>query len=256
MRCKAALLGVVLSLASYSVAIAGPRPFVLTEDAYPDGQGALWYEQTTTFNFRTKEQHDTKEVDVEHEFEYGLTDEIDIKLAPSWHWSDTPGERGFEYDGIKLEGFYYCLNPNIEPLGVGLFANVNFGQRGLETEQGVVLQKDFDKWVLAYNLIFTTTADNLYDNDSQNPGTTTGAISNNFGAAYSVSNHLRAGAEVSVESSFREWSHYDTTTVYAGPVVNYNFGNLWITFGPDFLLTRGVKDAPQYQFNLIFGFAF
>ena len=64
------------------------------------------------------------------------------------------------------------------------------------------------------------------------------------------------GGEAFTESTFDNWSDYQHTNLYAGPVISYQ-GNKhwWATVTPVFQLTD-TQDEPDFQLRLIFGLMF
>src|SRR5262245_49853524 len=86
------------------LAVADPRPFTLTYDAYPMGKGGLEYEQWVTFNADKESESDFQEFEFLHELEYGISDNFDLGLYfLRWKYEDSQEESGTSYDGAALE---------------------------------------------------------------------------------------------------------------------------------------------------------
>ena len=154
------------------------------------------------------------------------------------------------------------MNPVTDPIGLGLYFELGVGPDELEFENKLILQKDFDRWTLAYNLVFETEVEGVFHDDEENE--VEGVIGNAFGVSYSLAPAWRVGGELTVESIFDDWSHYEDTVVYAGPVISYQGGQFkvgerqlgwWVTLTPTAQLSD-VDDAPDVQVRLIAGLEF
>ena len=247
-----------------TAAYADPRPFTFVYDTYPIGKGNVEYEQWVTYRAHSEDDHDFQRLDFRHEFEFGVADNFDLSLyLASWRWEDTRDHTGTHFDSASVEGIVYLLNPVTDAFGLGLYAEFAIGEDELEFEQKLLLQKDVGKWTFAYNLIFETEVEGVFRDDRENE--VEGVIGHALGASYQLAPSWRVGAEMTIESIFEDWDHYEDTVVYLGPNFSYTGGTLgsigdsqlgwWVTLTPTFQLTR-VDDEPDFQIRLIAGLEF
>ena len=231
-----------------------PRPFTMVEDTYPEGKGAFEIENSLEYGHRTHSDHGLNAFGMEHELEFGLADNFDLKIPVAYHYQDTAEGSGFGFDSVAIQGDYYLTSSYTDPLGVALIGEMGVGEDTLSFEAVLVLQKDFGNWVIAYNLAAETEITGVFRNEAENE--TEGTITNALGIAYNVSPTMRLGGELSAESTYLNWSHYDGTVVYAGPVFSY-FGqeHWWLAVGPNFLLTNQQEEA-QFRLDLLFAVSF
>jgi hypothetical protein len=230
------------------------KPWALVEDGYPEPKGQLELENTFEADFHARSEPRFREFSLENELEYGLTDQFDLRAKISNVYTDSAEFEGLHFDAGGIEAQYYFTDPNTAPIGVSLIGALEMGERGLGSAEGfLVLQKDFDKFVLAYNLGAATDVEHLFSGGSKD---TTGTLTNAFGFLYSLAPDLRLGAEISAESSYDEWRKYTGTTVYAGPTVNWiPIPDMWVTAGFDFLIGNQ-EDEPEFKATLIVGYYF
>lgn len=256
-------LSLFVSLCFATAAFADPRPFTFTYDAYPEGKGNVEYEQWVTFQRHTEEDSDFTRLAFRHEFEIGVADNFDLSLyVVSWSWEDSDERSGTHFDESSIEGIVYLSNPVTDVVGIGLYAEFVVGEDTLEFEQKVIVHKDIDRWTFAYNFVLETELEGVFDDERENE--VEGVIGNTFGVAYSPAPAWRVGGELTVESIFEDWSHYEDTVVYLGPVISYQGGQFdvsnhplgwWVTLTPAFQLTD-MRDEPDFQLRLIAGLEF
>jgi hypothetical protein len=245
---------VAFSLAA-TVARGDPRPFTFTYDTYPETKGAIEYEQWVTWRHHTKEDSGFDAVDFRHEFEFGVADNFDLSIyVPTWHYEDSAVRKGTKFDSVGVEGILYLSNPVTDFIGSGLYGEINVGDEEIEYEFKLLLHKDIGNWTLAYNLILETEVEGVFHDDEENE--VEGVLGHALGASYSLSPHWRGGAEMAIESVYDNWSHYEDTTVYAGPTIGYSSGgHWWVTVTPAFQLSD-VDDEADYVVRLIAGWEF
>jgi len=250
------LLGSFITLvAASSFAIADPRPFTLTYDAYPIGKGAAEYEQWITFNCRKRSEHGFKQFEFLHELEYGIADDLDIGLYfLRWNYDDSRDQSGTHYDGGAVEFIYTIANPAKERWGLALYNEIAVAEDELEFEQKVLVQKDVGKWIFAYNLILETEIEGVFNSKKENE--VEGVIGHALGITKAVAREWFVGGELLVQSKFSDWSSYENTTTYLGPTISYQGGNhWWVTITPAYQIT-GEDEEPDWKTRLIAGWEF
>jgi hypothetical protein len=234
---------------------ADPRLFTFSNDTYPVGKGDWEYEQWVTWKKHKENDTGFDRVEFRHEFEFGLADNFDLAFyLPSWNYEDSADHSGVHFGSIDIEGIFYLSNPVKDPIGLGLYAEVRVGEGSLEFENKLLVQKDVGKWVFLYNLILETEIEGAFRTDEENE--LEGVLGHSFGASYAIAPGWFVGAEGVVESVFHDWSQYEHTTAYLGPVISYQ-GNdhWWATVTPVYQLTD-TEDEPDFQLRLIFGVMF
>ena len=236
-------------------AFADPRPFTFSNDTYAVGKGDWEYEQWVTWRMHKESETGYDRVDFRNEFEFGLADNFDLAIyLPSWNYEDSNERSGVHFGSIDVEGIFYFSNPATDPVGVGLYNEVRVGEGSLEFEQKLLVQKDVGKWVFLWNLFVETEIEGAFRDDEENE--IEGVLGNSFGVSYAVAPGWFFGAEGVVESVFEDWSEYEHTTAYAGPVLSYQANeHWWATVTPVYQLTD-TEDEPDFQLRLIFGLMF
>jgi len=248
-------------LACASVALADPRPFVFTTDAYPLGKGDWEYEQWITWRGGRESDRNFSRFDIRHEFEFGLADNFDLAVYfPEWRYQDSDAGTRTTFQGGSVEGVLYLLNPATDFVGLALYNEIGVGEDFLKFEQKVILHKDIGRLTLAYNLVLETEVEGAFDDEEETE--LVGELKHTFGASYALNPHWKVGGELFVESEYADWSDHEVTTVYAGPTLSYQGGRLgigdaswWVTLTPAFQLTDEGDEADFY-FRMLFGLNF
>src|SRR5262249_40864791 len=113
------------------------------------------------------------------ELEYGLTDQLQVALYANYAWTrayhngpfgaTTPSEQFSDYNvcqddhfsasrfiGISGEAIYRILSPYTDPVGLALYTEPTVGQNFFESENKLILQKNFfdDLLTIAFNFTF------------------------------------------------------------------------------------------------------
>jgi hypothetical protein len=252
---RSALLASLLSLFFGTAASADPRPFVYTNDTYAMGKGHWEYEQWVEWRTHKEDEPDYDRVDFRHEFEFGITDNFDLAVyLPSWRYVDSDDFTGTQFGSVDVEGIVYFSNPVTDAVGLGLYNEVKVGEDELEFEIKLLVQKDIGQWVFGYNLVLETAVEGVFDNDAENE--VEGVLKHTVGVSYAIRPGWLIGAEGFVESSYADWSEYDTTTAYVGPNFSYQ-GNdhVWFTVAPVYQVTDN-EGEPDWRVRAIIGVQF
>jgi len=253
--------GIPFALSAFAVLLiaagvrADPRPFTFVEDTYPETKGEVEYEQWFTWQTHTNQDHGFDRFDFRHEFEFGITDNFDLSLyVPNWHYEDSAVRKGAHFDSVGVEGILYLSNPVTDFLGSALYGEINIGDEEIEYEFKLLLQKDVGNWTFAYNLILETEVEGVFHSDEENE--VDGVLGHGLGVSYSLGPKWRVGGEMAIESVYQDWSRYEDTTVYAGPVMSYaGDKHWWVTVTPAFQLTD-VDDEADFALRMVAGWEF
>lgn len=240
-----------------TVAQADPRPFSFSSDTYPMGKGDFEFEQWATWKHRTDEDAGFNRIDFREEFEFGITDNFDLGVyLPSWRYEDSDSNDGVSFQSVDIAAVNYFTNPVEDVVGLGLYNEVMIGDDTLGFETKLMVQKDVGNWVFLYNLILETSLEGVFNDAGQENGVE-GELKHTFGVSYGFANNIFIGGEAVIESVYDDWSTYEGTSIYAGPVISLqNLGNFWITITPTFLLTQEHEDEPDFNVRTIIGYQF
>lgn len=194
-------------------------------------------------------------VEFRHEFEFGLADNFDFAVyLPSWSYEDSEDQQGAKFGSIDVEGIYYISNPRTDFVGVGLYAEAKIGDEFLGFEGKLLVQKDIGQWVFAYNLVLETSIDGVFNSTVENE--VEGEIKHTFGVSYALTPSLLVGGEAFIESAYADWSVYEKTAVYAGPVVSWQgHDHFWVTVTALFQVSSEA-DEPDFRLRMIAGWVF
>lgn len=243
-------------VASHFIAVrsveAGARRFTYVYEATTSAPGTLELETWATWKTSPREDRRFNAIDFRHEIEFGVTEHLQAALyVADWGYREDPaaGEHGFRYQDSALELIYNLTNPTTDLLGLALYGEVRGGPEELELESKVILQKNFGRFVTAYNV----TLEAKWEGDRlEERG---GEIAQSIGVSYEISPTLLVGAELLHEIDLPDWSEAEESVLYAGPNLSYRRGNWWATLTPLAQLTN-VRSEVDFQTRLIFGFSF
>ncbi len=157
------------------------------------------------------------------ELEYGLTDHWDVAL---YHVFEQTRAEGFHFDSWRLETRYRLLEKNVLPVDVLLYFELerpaDFAE-AWETEEKLILEKDFGRFALVGNLVLEQ---KLFHADQLH------SFEVDLGARYEVAPQLRLAGEL--------WTIQETVngatagSWYAGPSVSWAGSRLWLQLGAGF----------------------
>jgi len=197
-------------------------------------EGALEFEQWATLR-AGKEEGVFSRWDLRSEFEYGLTDRLTSALYlnfTSLHFDskdDSLDEDEFAFGGLSSEWKYKVFDPAADPLGLLLYAEVTTDLEEVELEEKLVLGKDLDRWVLAFN----ATAEQEWEferEDGQSETAKELALEFTAGAAFRFTSRFAVGLELREKNVFPDMEDLEHAAFFAGPAIHYSAEKWWITF--------------------------
>ena len=157
------------------------------------------------------------------ELEYGITDHWDLAL---YHVFTQEPAAPFRFDSWRLETRYRLFEKNVLPIDIELYLEVerpaDFAAPW-ETEEKLILEKDFGRFALTANLVAEQKLFHAYEGHEWEI---------DLGARYEVVPQLRVGAEV--------WTIQETVagttegSWFAGPSVSWAGSKLWLQLGAGF----------------------
>jgi hypothetical protein len=167
------------------------------------------------------------------ELEYGLTDHWDLAL---YHvFGQEPGA-SFKFDSWRLETRYRLFEKNVLPVDIELYFEVERPadfSAPWETEEKLILEKDFGRFALVTNLVAEQKLFHGYEGHGWEI---------DVGARYEIVPQLRLGAEF--------WTIQETAagvtegSYFVGPSVSFATSKIWLQLGAGF----GVGDSSGATF--------
>ena len=229
--------------------------YVYTTDLLPKGakeveQWATWRHQKVAGSFN--------QIDGRTEFEYGLTDRLQVAFYANYVWAkayhngpfaETTPPEPLSYDkpgpddhynarrfvGFSGEAIYRIWSPYTDPLGVAVYVEPTVGPAFRELESKLILQKNFfdDRLVTAFN--FTYAPEWRYDTDDNDPtrkkwGYETD-VNLNLAASYRFAPNWSAGVEFLNEHEYNSYNFTKESNdgYFFGPVIHYGGKKFFIT---------------------------
>lgn len=246
------LLALILAFALPLAAEAGARRFTFIYETTTAAPGTFEIENWITWRTDKDEDHDFQRLDFRHEIEFGLTERLQAAIYVA-DWTNSSGRSvendGTVYTGSAIELIYNLTNPETRPFGSALYGELKIGDELLALESKILLQKNFGRFVFAYNGTLEA------EWEGEDLDERTGEFQQTLGASYQVKPQFLVGAEFLHEIAFPDWSEAEDSVVYAGPNLSVRLGNWWATTTALAQLT-GVGDEPNFQVRTIVGYSF
>ena len=250
-RCAVILLSILAVLLA-SPAFAGSRRFTYVYEVTTSPPGDIEIENWVTWKTRKPDDRGFDQVEFRHELEFGITErfQMAIYLADwNYHRGMSAGERGFTLNGSAIEMIYNFTNPVADPIGLAAYQEFKAGYRFFESESKLLAQKNFGRFVVAYNATLEAEweGEGLEERE--------GEFQQSLGLSYEINPHLLFGAELLHEVAFPDWSETEPARFFAGPNISVRRDNWWATATALAQITRE-GDEPDLQVRTIVGFAF
>jgi hypothetical protein len=248
-RTPAAALLVLLSAACALPALGDDRNFTFVRETSTLPKGGKEYEQWVTYKARTNEDHDFKELEFKHEFEYGLTDRANLGLDLEWHASDGDERDQPRFDVLGIEMKYRFWDQGVDPIGAAVFVEIEAGPEVAGAEVQLILDTHFGdgKWFAAYNFIAEAETEGEHWNWGEEDG---GEFGNRLAVGYELTDKWRLGGELVHEIPLPDWHSGENQNVFLGPVASYHGGG-WAITGTALIQATDNDDEPRYMFRLI-----
>ncbi|PXV59025.1 hypothetical protein SAMN04487785_11757 [Dyella jiangningensis] len=229
--------------------------YVYTTDLLPQGakeveQWATWRHQKVAGYF--------DQVDGRTEFEYGMTDKLQLAFYANYVWSrayhngpfeETTPPEPLSYDrpgpddhysakrfvGFSGEAIYRIWSPYTDPLGVAVYVEPTVGPQFRELETKLILQKNFfdDRLVTAFNFTYAPELRYDWSDDAMTHKRWQEEtdVNLNVAASYRFAPNWSAGVELLNE---REYASYNFSNeandgYYVGPVIHYGGKKFFVT---------------------------
>ena len=248
MKASALILSFLIALP----ALAGSRRFTYVYEVTTSPPGDVEIENWVTWKTHKPDDHGFDRVDFRHELEFGITERFQaaIYLADwNYHHGVSAGEPGFTRDGSALELIYNFTNPVADPIGFAVYQEFQGGYRRFESESKLLAQKNFGKFVVAYNATLEA------EWEGERLAEREGEFQQSLGLSYEINPRFLFGAEFVHEIAFPDWSESEPGNFFAGPNVSIRHRAYWATLTALAQITRA-GDEPDFQVRTIFGFSF
>jgi hypothetical protein len=259
-KCSRLCLTLVAAFSLVSFGACADEPlfgFVYTTDLLP--QGGKEIEQWLTWRHQKNSGY-YDQLEARTEVEYGLTDRLQVALYANYNWTQayhngpfgatTPPEQFSDYVvgpddhfnaarfiGVSGEAIYRVLSPYTDPIGLALYTEPTVGKNFFESENRIILQKNFldDLLVIAFN--FTYAPEFRYLLDPLDP---TGLgrswqeetdVNYVFGISYRFIENWSGGFEFLNEHEYNSFNftHESNSGYYLGPTLHYGGERFFIT---------------------------
>jgi hypothetical protein len=248
----------ILSLVSFAAsAEESVFAYVYTTDLLP--QGAKEVEQWMTWRHQ-KIAGTYDQIEGRTEFEYGLTDRLQVALYLNYNWTQayhngpfgatTPPEQFADFYpgpddhfnrarlvGVSGEAIYRILSPYTDVFGLALYTEPTVGKNFFEVENKIVVQKNFldDLLTVAFNFTYAPEFRNLLD-PADPTGTATGwqeetDINYALAVSYRFIENWSAGFEFVNEHEYNGFvfNHESNSGYYLGPTLHYGGERFFVT---------------------------
>jgi hypothetical protein len=224
--------------------------YVYTTDLLP--QGGKEVEQWMTWRHQ-KNGGQYDQIENRTEFEYGLTDRLQVGLYANYNWTQafhngpfgatTPPEQFSDFQvgpddhfnaarfvGVSGEAIYRILSPYTDAFGLAVYTEPTIGQNFREIENRLILQKNFfdDLLTIAFNFTYAPEWRHLVADDGSVSWQEETDVNFGLAASYRFIENWSAGVEFLNEREFNSFSfnHESNSGYFLGPVVHYG-GERW-----------------------------
>jgi hypothetical protein len=222
-----------LGIAIAGLARADERRFTYTYEPEVLPKGGLEFEQWVTLRTQRTSGAEVQQGnynlwELREELEYGVTDNYSVSLylnssAESFRdFSQTPAKdaSGFNLDGVSIENRYMVLNPAEHKLGLTLYLEPRFSGSEAEVEEKILIGQRYGDWKWAFNLSHDTEwSDNLHS--------LKGEVEADLGIARDLGSHWALGLEFRSHNELPDYSIWENTALFVGPVVSYRQDKWW-----------------------------
>jgi hypothetical protein len=233
-----AALGLIGALPAH----ASERRFTYTQQSLVLNPGALELEPSTTVRNGREDRYTA--FDQRVEFEAGLAE--NLQAAFYLNFSAVSQDVGktttsdSHFDGVSLEAKYKLADPAADPVGLALYFEPAFGPDAAELEGKLILDKRMGDALLAFNVVGA-------HEWKFGPDETEREIEAeaDLGFAWFFTPALSAGLEVRDTNEIPSEEGWETSVLFAGPVVSYAMEKWWatLTVTPQVAALKGADEG-------------
>lgn len=245
----------VLTLAGLLLAVAAPahggsRRFAYSYETTTMAAGAMELETWATWKTDPADDADFERFDFRHEFEYGLTDRLQLAFYfLDWRYQETGDEGGTTtFRDVAVEAIYNLTNPNTSAFGSALYGEIKGSGDFIELEGKLLLQKNYGDWMLVYNIGGEVAWENNYEDDEAE-------LMQSAGVAYQINPSWSVGAEILHEIAVPDVEHIGDSGVFLGPNVSWRNERVSVTMAGLWQVTQ-LAGEPDFQLRTLFSIDF
>ena len=133
---------------------------------------------------------------------YGVTDHFQLGFYLSdWRYEENrpEGKHRGDWRDVAVEAIWNLTDPTTDPVGLALYGEIKIGDELLELEGKLIAQKNFGKFVLAYNVTIEAEWEgSRLDEDN-------GEFQQTVGLSYQFSPKFLVGVELLHEIALPDW---------------------------------------------------
>ena len=216
-------------------ALADDAPFLGTDPASVLGQGEKALQQWVSLGHgHVGESYSS--VETQTEFDYGVTDRLQLSLSLLYDWSRAKPASGLAVSGgligVQGEAVWQVMAAENNPLGLAIAVDPAFNP----SERGLAARMLFTTYVAHFENVLNINFENNWNKDGAGHWQSSSAIVFNYGLAHALNKHWTIGVEFGNESSFSSLLTNANlgsiaSTFFAGPSVQYESNFVTISFG-------------------------
>ncbi|TSA41936.1 MAG: hypothetical protein D4R57_00035 [Verrucomicrobiales bacterium] len=231
MKLKSVITGIVCGLSLVLQTRATERLFTYTYEPETLPKGAAEAEQSVTLRAGRNSavgQEKFRRVQFREEIEYGVTDNYQLALYFNHQYESykdpATGTTRTDYrqQGISIENKFMVWNPADHAVGLSLYLEPTYDGKNAELEQKIILGQRSGDWKWALNLTHATE----WENDFRDKE---GELEVSFGIARQLSPHWSVGVEIRDHNELPDYSRWENTAIYIGPVISCRHERWWAT---------------------------
>jgi len=243
-------LAVSTTLLPATLAQAGARRFAWNYESTTTPQGLAEYEQWVTWKTDEQNDHTYDRLEFRHEFEYGLTDRLQVGLyLADWRYTRTAAGSDTQLRTTSVEVIYNLAHPATSAVGAALYGEVALGQEKFAVEAKLLLEKPLGRMLLVGNTVFegewedTDWVENV------------AKFAQTLGLNLELSPRLMLGLEGVYEVEFADMSDAGPSLLHLGPSLAVRAPSVWLVTSPLFQLTDEDSE-PDLLWRTLVGFPF
>jgi hypothetical protein len=229
---------------------AGSRNFAYSYETTTMAKGAMELESIVTWKTDTPDDSQFQRFDIRHEFEYGVTDKLQLGLYfADWRYEENSTEAGdADFRDMAVEAIYNLTDPNTSPFGSALYGEIKGSDDFIEFEAKYLLQKNIGPWILIYNIGGAIEWEHNYEDDEAE-------LMQSIGVSYRLSPSWSVGMEALHEIAVPDVEDIGNSGVYVGPNMAWKKNEYSFTLAGLWQLTD-LDDEPNFQVRTILTFDF
>jgi len=233
-----------------ATAEAGNRRFAYSYETATMAAGTAELESWVTYKTDKDSDPDFQRFDIRHEFEYGVTDRLQLAFYfLDWRYEENAKEGGTTtFQNVAVEGIYNLTNPNTSPFGTALYGEVKGSSEFFELEGKFLLQKNLGPWMFVYNVGGELVWEDRYENDEAE-------FKQSFGVAYQLDPSWALGIEALHEIEIADAEEWGDSAVYVGPNLSWRKGDFGLTTAAMWQATD-LSGEPDFQLRTVFSWHF